>query len=224
MSIQLEDSWKGVLDGEFDKGYMMQLREFLKSEQAKGRIIYPPNKLIFNAFNHTPFNNVKIVVIGQDPYHGVNQAHGLSFSVQKGITVPPSLQNIFKELQTDIPAFRLPDHGDLTSWADQGVLLLNATLTVEAAKPGSHQKKGWEKFTDRVISELSARRSGLVFLLWGRYAQTKGELIDNDKHYILKAAHPSPFSAYSGFFGCKHFSKANEYLNKNGQKEIDWQI
>lgn len=224
MSIQLEDSWKGVLDGEFDKGYMMQLREFLKNEQTEGRIIYPPNKLIFNAFNHTPFNNVKIVVIGQDPYHGVNQAHGLSFSVQKGITVPPSLQNIFKELQTDIPGFRLPDHGDLTSWADQGVLLLNATLTVEAAKPGSHQKKGWEKFTDRVISELSARRSGLVFLLWGRYAQTKGELIDNDKHYILKAAHPSPFSAYSGFFGCKHFSKANEYLNKNGQKEIDWQI
>lgn len=224
MSLQLEESWKGVLNDEFDKGYMLQLRQFLKQEQAEGRLIYPPNKLIFNAFNHTPLSAVKVVILGQDPYHGAGQAHGLSFSVQKGVALPPSLKNIFKELQTDIPGFKFPVHGDLTYWADQGVLLLNATLTVEAQQPGSHQKKGWEKFTDRVISELSSRRSGLVFLLWGRYAQTKEELIASNKHYILKAAHPSPFSAHTGFFGCRHFSKANEYLKRNGQEEIDWQV
>lgn len=224
MPIELDESWKGVINDEFSKGYMIQLCEFLKKEQAEGRIIYPSNKLIYNAFNHTPFNAVKIVILGQDPYHGAHQAHGLSFSVQKGIGLPPSLQNIFKELQTDIQGFKFPSHGDLTHWADQGVLLLNATLTVEASKPGSHQKKGWETFTDKVISELSSQRTGLVFLLWGKYAQAKGELIDNSKHYILKAAHPSPFSAHVGFFGCSHFSKANEYLKKIGQREIDWQI
>ena len=220
----MEESWKGVMNDEFVKGYMIQLREFLKKEQADGRVIYPSNNLIFNAFEHTPFNAVKVVILGQDPYHGARQAHGLSFSVQTGIGLPPSLQNIFKELQTDIPGFDFPSHGDLTYWADQGVLLLNATLTVEASKPGSHQKKGWEIFTDQVISELSSQRTGLIFLLWGKYAQAKEALIDNSKHYILKAAHPSPFSAHAGFFGCKHFSKAYEYLKRMGQREIDWQV
>ncbi|MBC7745197.1 MAG: uracil-DNA glycosylase [Flavobacterium sp.] len=224
MSVQLAESWKEVLEGEFIKDYMVQLREFLKIEQAEGKTIYPPNKLIFNAFNHIPFNEVKVVILGQDPYHGALQAHGLSFSVPKGVAIPPSLQNIFKELQTDIAGFQIPDHGNLTSWADQGVLLLNSTLTVESSKPGSHQKKGWEIFTDKIIFELSTQRSGLVFLLWGRYAQSKEELIDNNKNCILKAAHPSPFSAHTGFFGCKHFSKANEYLKRNGQEEINWQV
>jgi uracil-DNA glycosylase len=224
MLLQIEESWKGVLNDEFNNGYMLQLHKFLKKEQADSKIIYPPNKLIFNAFNHTPFSKVKVVILGQDPYHGAHQAHGLSFSVQKGVATPPSLKNIFKELQSDIPLFKIPQNGDLTYWANQGVLLLNATLTVEKSKPSSHQKKGWEKFTDKVISELSCRRSGLVFVLWGKYAQTKEELIESNKHYILKAAHPSPFSAHTGFFGCSHFSKANAYLKKNGQEEIDWQI
>lgn len=224
MSVQLEESWKEILGDEFDKDYMQQLGSFIRNEQQSGRLIYPPGDTIFSAFSHTPFDKVKVVILGQDPYHGQNQAHGLCFSVQKGSALPPSLKNIFKELQHDIPGFTFPEHGDLTSWADQGVLLLNATLTVEASKPGSHQKKGWEIFTDRIIRELSARRSGLVFLLWGKYAQNKEALIDHHKHYILKAAHPSPFSAHNGFRGCGHFSKTNQILAEQGKEEINWQI
>jgi len=224
MPGELESSWKEILENEFSKEYMIRLREFLKNEQEQHRVIYPPSRFIFNAFNRTPFNDVRIVILGQDPYHGEQQAHGLSFSVQKGISIPPSLQNIFKELHIDVPEFRIPEHGDLTGWADQGIFLLNATLTVEAFKAGSHQKRGWEIFTDKVIAELSQRRSGLVFLLWGKFAQSKAKLIDSNKHYILTAAHPSPLSAYNGFFGCRHFSKANAYLKKMGAEEINWQI
>ena len=224
MPLKLEESWKRFLEAEFEKEYMKKLRSFLQSQQEQKRIIYPGNSLIFNAFNHTPFKKVKVVIIGQDPYHGPNQAHGLSFSVQKGVPVPPSLQNIFKELQAEYSDFLYPKHGDLSSWADQGVLLLNATLTVEASKAGSHQNQGWEKFTDRVIETLSEKRSGIVFLLWGKYAQAKARLINQEKHFILTAAHPSPFSAYNGFFGCKHFIKANEFLERNGEKGIDWRI
>ena len=222
MPLKLEESWKRFLEAEFEKEYMKKLRSFLQSQQEQKRIIYPGNSLIFNAFNHTPFEKVKVVIIGQDPYHGANQAHGLSFSVQKGVPVPPSLQNIFKELQAEYKDFQNPKHGDLSSWADQGVLLLNATLTVEASKAGSHQNQGWEKFTDRVIQTLSEKRTGIVFLLWGKYAQAKAAMIDQNKHLVLMAAHPSPFSAYNGFFGCNHFIKTNEYLEENGEKGIDW--
>lgn len=224
MSIQIESSWKEVLENEFEKDHMEKLRSFLQIQLNAGRIIYPPKNLIFNAFKHTPFHSVKVVILGQDPYHGINQAHGLSFSVQKGVVIPPSLQNIFKELQAEIKDFQYPKHGDLTHWADQGVLLLNATLTVEAAKPGSHQNQGWEQFTDRVIKTLSDKRTGIVFLLWGKYAQAKSVLIDKEKHFVMTAAHPSPFSAYNGFFGCDHFRKTNEILEKNGQSPVDWQI
>lgn len=224
MTLKLEESWKAVLYPEFEKEYMKTLREFLQKEQVSEQLLYPPNTLIFNAFEHTPFDKVKVVIIGQDPYHGAGQAHGLSFSVQKGTPFPPSLQNIFKELMVDIPNYKYPINGDLTFWADQGVLLLNATLTVQASKAGSHQKMGWEKFTDKVIEELSNRKAGIVFLLWGKYAQAKGELIDSSKHFILKAAHPSPFSAYNGFFDCKHFSKTNEILVKQNVMPINWQI
>ncbi len=222
MPLKLEESWKRFLEAEFEKEYMKKLRSFLQSQQEQKKIIYPLNSLIFNAFAHTPFDQVKVVIIGQDPYHGANQAHGLSFSVQKGVPVPPSLQNIFKELQAEYKDFQFPKHGDLSSWADQGVLLLNATLTVEASKAGSHQNQGWEKFTDQVIQTLSEHRTGIVFLLWGKYAQAKAALIDQNKHQVLMAAHPSPFSAYNGFFGCNHFIKTNEYLEKNGGKGIDW--
>jgi uracil-DNA glycosylase len=222
MPLKLEESWKDVLEAEFEKEYMIKLRSFLQSQQEQKRIIYPGNSLIFNAFNHTPFKKVKVVIIGQDPYHGANQAHGLSFSVQKGVPVPPSLQNIFKELQAEYKDFQIPKHGDLSSWADQGVLLLNATLTVEASKAGSHQNQGWEKFTDQVIQTLSEQRKGIIFLLWGKFAQAKATLIDQNKHLVLMAAHPSPFSAYNGFFGCNHFIKTNEYLVENGVKGIDW--
>ena len=224
MPLKLEESWKRFLEAEFEKEYMKKLRSFLQSQQEQKRIIYPGNSLIFNAFNHTPFEKVKVVIIGQDPYHGANQAHGLSFSVQKGVPVPPSLQNIFKELQAEYKDFQFPQHGDLSSWADQGVLLLNATLTVEASKAGSHQNQGWEKFTDQVIQTLSEQRKGIVFLLWGKYAQAKAALIDQNKHLVLMAAHPSPFSAYNGFFGCNHFIKTNQYLEKNGEKGIDWRL
>ena len=227
MSIQLEDSWKGVLDGEFDKGYMMQLREFLKNEQTEGRIIYPPNKLIFNAFNHTPFEKVRVVIIGQDPYHGLDkeqhQAHGLSFSVPEGVALPPSLRNIFKEIEADL-GVKMSKKGDLTPWANQGVLLLNATLTVEMANVGSHQKRGWETFTDAAISALNAQKEGLVFVLWGSYAQKKGEIINAQKHLMLKSAHPSPLSAHRGFFGNHQFSKINDYLIEHGQNPIEWQL
>ncbi|MBM3401472.1 MAG: uracil-DNA glycosylase [Bacteroidetes bacterium] len=222
MSLKLEESWKAVLEAEFKKEYMINLRSFLQSQQEEKRTIYPANRLIFNAFSHTPFDQVKVVIIGQDPYHGANQAHGLSFSVQRGVPIPPSLQNIFKELQTEYKGFQFPPHGDLSSWADQGVLLLNAILTVEASKAGSHQNQGWEEFTDRVIQTLSEQRKGIVFLLWGKYAQAKASLIDQNNHQIFMAAHPSPFSAYQGFFGCNHFIKTNEYLVENGEKGIEW--
>lgn len=224
MSVKLEKSWLDVLGDEFDKAYMKTLKAFLLEEKQSGATVYPKSADIFNALDHTPFDKVKVVILGQDPYHGTGQAHGLSFSVQKGIAIPPSLKNIYKELSGDIPGFKVPAHGDLTKWADEGVLLLNATLTVRAHEAGSHQGKGWEIFTDTVISKLSEQREGLVFLLWGRYAQNKAELIDGKKHTVLKAAHPSPFSAYNGFFGCAHFSKTNEILIKEGKSPVDWQI
>ncbi len=224
MSAALEPSWLNVLKAELEKPYMKTLKSFLLEEKQKGFSVYPKNTSIFNSFNQTPFDQVKIVILGQDPYHGINQAHGLSFSVQKGIAVPPSLKNIYKELANEFPDFKVPAHGNLTSWANQGVLLLNATLTVRAHEAGSHQNKGWEIFTDKVIAELSERRSGLIFLLWGRFAQQKESLIDTQKHYVLKAAHPSPFSAYNGFFGCAHFSKSNTFLTKQGLAPINWNI
>lgn len=223
MSIQLEPEWKEVLIGEFSKPYMLELKNFLREEQRK-YTVYPPNACIFNAFDQTPFSKVKVVILGQDPYHNVGQAHGLSFSVPAGVAIPPSLRNMYKELQSDIPGFTIPVHGELLNWARQGVLLLNATLTVRAHTAGSHQKKGWELFTDQAIRELSARRDGIVFMLWGRYAQNKAALIDYRRHHILTAAHPSPLSAYNGFFGCGHFSKANEFLRAQGKEPIDWQV
>ncbi|WP_262248827.1 uracil-DNA glycosylase [Parapedobacter soli] len=223
MSVQLEPGWNEVLGVEFGKPYMQQLKQFLVAEKRE-HTVYPPGNLIFKAFNHTPFGDVNVVILGQDPYHNVGQAHGLSFSVPPGVAIPPSLRNMYQELSTDIPGFRVPGHGDLTAWADQGVLLLNATLTVRAHTAGSHQGKGWEEFTDRAIAELSVRREGIVFLLWGRYAKNKAALIDCRRHHVLTAAHPSPFSAYHGFFGCKHFSKTNSFLEQRGHKPIDWQV
>jgi uracil-DNA glycosylase len=224
MSVALEKSWLEALEGEFEKDYMVKLKAFLLEEKQRGATVYPKGSDIFNALNHTPFDQVKVVILGQDPYHGQGQAHGLSFSVQKGVGVPPSLKNIYKELVDDFPGYVMPNHGELTKWADQGVLLLNATLTVRAHEANSHQGKGWEIFTDRIITELSAKREGIVFLLWGKYAQNKSALIDGSKHIILLAPHPSPFSAHTGFLGCKHFSKANEILAKEGKTPIDWQI
>lgn len=223
MSIVLEESWKEVLSAEFKKPYMQELKHFLLKEQEQHQV-FPPNKLIFNAFNHTPFNSVVVVILGQDPYHNIGQAHGLSFSVQPGVTIPPSLKNIYLELKDDIPDFQPPTHGTLTTWADQGVLLLNATLTVRAHQAGSHQKKGWENFTDKAIEELSIRRSGIIFILWGNYAKRKADLIDTNKHYIISSAHPSPFSANNGFFGSKPFSKTNELLIAQGKASINWQL
>ncbi len=217
---KIEPSWKNVLIDEFNKPYFVALKEFLVEEKKK-YVVYPAGANIFNAFACTPFNKVKVVIIGQDPYHGPGQAHGLSFSVPEGIQKPPSLVNIFKELQSDIGK-PIPESGNLESWARQGVLLLNATLTVRANQAGSHQKRGWEQFTDSVIRTLSDQKSGLVFLLWGRFAQDKAALIDASKHHILKAAHPSPLSAYNGFFGCKHFSKTNEILLSQGETAIEW--
>lgn len=224
MNVKLEESWKEVLKEEFEKEYMKKLRHFLQSQLEQGYIIYPQKRLIFNAFEHTPFYKTKVVILGQDPYHGANQAHGLSFSVPYGVRIPPSLQNIFKELKAEYEDFQIPKHGNLSQWANQGVLLLNATLTVQAGNAGSHQHQGWEQFTDTVIRKLSEQRSGIVFLLWGKYAQAKAQLIDGKKHFILTAAHPSPFSAYQGFFGCGHFLKTNELLERNGEKGIDWRI
>jgi uracil-DNA glycosylase len=223
MDVQIEASWKEVLKEEFKKPYFKQIVDHLKTEKAQGKVIYPPGKLIFNAFNSTPFNRVKVVLLGQDPYHGPNQAHGLSFSVQKGVLPPPSLVNIFKELHEDTGA-PIPPHGNLQHWADQGVLLLNASLTVRAGEPMSHSKIGWEKFTNTVIEKVSEKKEQVVFLLWGRFAQEKMALIDAKKHHILKAAHPSPLSAKNGFFGCRHFSKVNEYLVQKGIDPIDWAI
>jgi uracil-DNA glycosylase len=219
---QIEESWKEVLASEFDNSYFMELKEFLTEEKAK-YTVYPPGSKIFNAFQLTPFNQVRVVILGQDPYHGPGQAHGLCFSVPQGIVPPPSLANIFKEIEKDL-GIPVPSGGNLEKWARQGVLLLNATLTVRANQPGSHQRRGWENFTHAVISKLSEKRVGLIFLLWGKFAQEKESLIDTNRHYILKAAHPSPFSAYNGFFGCRHFSKTNEILKKHGLEEIDWNL
>jgi uracil-DNA glycosylase len=218
----IEKGWKEVLWEEFQSPYFSELKAFLVDEKKKFSI-YPPGNLIFNAFQHTSFDRVKVVILGQDPYHGPGQAHGLCFSVPHGIPQPPSLVNIFKELQSDL-GIPVPPHGNLEGWADQGVLLINATLTVRAGQAGSHQNRGWETFTNRVIEKISAHKSGVVFLLWGRYAQAKEELIDSLKHLILKAAHPSPFSAYNGFFGCRHFSMTNDYLEKQGLQGIDWKL
>jgi uracil-DNA glycosylase len=202
---------------------MIGLRGFLSSEIKKKKIIYPPGDEIFSSFNETPFKKVKVVIIGQDPYHGPDQAHGMSFSVKPGIKSPPSLVNIYKEIESDLGITR-PDHGFLLDWAKQGVLLLNAVLTVERSMPASHRGKGWEIFTDRVIEILNAKRENLVFLLWGAFAQSKASMLDEDRHLILKAPHPSPFSAHKGFLGCKHFSKANKYLKDHGISEIDWKL
>ena len=222
-TVKLEPSWLNVLGGEFDQPYMQQLREFLVQQKGAGRVIYPPSSQWFSAFNSTPFDQVRVVILGQDPYHGPNQAHGLCFSVMRGVKVPPSLMNIYKELQDDL-AVQPPSHGCLTSWAEQGVLLLNATLTVEKANAGAHQGKGWERFTDQAIRALNDQREGIVFLLWGSYAQKKGAFIDQSRHLVLKSVHPSPLSAYRGFLGCKHFSTANNYLQQRGQPAIDWQL
>ncbi len=219
---KIESSWKEVLWDEFQQPYFKALRSFLRNEKKAGKKIFPPSALIFNAFDTTPFQQVKVVILGQDPYHGDGQAHGLSFSVPVGIKPPPSLVNIFKELNQDL-GIAIPSNGDLTQWAKQGVLLLNAMLTVEAHQPASHQKKGWEQFTDAVIKTISDRKTGVVFILWGRYAQQKEYLIDQSKHHVLKSAHPSPFSVVK-FFGCKHFSKTNDLLQEQGQTPINWQL
>jgi uracil-DNA glycosylase len=224
MDVKIASEWKKSLKNEFKEAYFHDLVEFLKNEKSSKQVIYPPGPLIFNAFNLTDLDQVKVVIIGQDPYHGPNQAHGLSFSVQKGIPAPPSLMNIYKEIQNDLGITNLKTKGDLTYWAQQGVLLLNASLTVRANQPNSHAGIGWQRFTDKVIQVLNDQCEHLVFMLWGNFAKEKGMHIDNKKHLILKAAHPSPFSADKGFFGCKHFSKTNEYLIKNGKSPIDWMI
>lgn len=218
--LKIEDSWKKVLEGQTHLDYFKTLTSFVKNEYNTKKV-YPPPKDIFRAFDLCPFDQVKVVILGQDPYHGAGQANGLSFAVHTGVPLPPSLQNVFKEIESDLGVAPLRD-GDLSRWACQGVLLLNATLTVRASSPGSHQKVGWEAFTDKAIQALSEEKEHLVFLLWGNYAKEKGKIIDRTKHLVLEAAHPSPFSAYNGFFGCKHFSKANEYLKKHGLKSIDW--
>ena len=221
--IKLEESWKSALREEFDKPYMRELGEFLRREKAAGKVIYPPGPLIFNALNSTPLDQVKVVIIGQDPYHGPGQAHGLCFSVQPGVPAPPSLQNIYKELQRDLNV-AIPSHGYLQHWAEQGVLLLNTSLTVEQARAGSHAQAGWQQFTDRVIEVVNERCDGVVFLLWGSHAQSKQKLIDPRKHLILKSAHPSPLSAYRGFLGNGHFSRTNKFLEQNGKTPIDWAL
>jgi uracil-DNA glycosylase len=221
--IDLHSSWLQHLAAEFEAPYMQQLKQFLLEEKAAGKVIYPASKDMFNAFNSTPLDKVKVVIIGQDPYHGPGQAHGLCFSVQPGIAIPPSLQNIFKEQKNDL-GVSYPKQGYLQSWAEQGVLLLNATLTVEQGKAGSHQGKGWEVFTDKAIHLVSRETTGVVFLLWGSYAQKKAALIDSSKHLILKAPHPSPLSAHRGFLGCGHFSKANHYLSQQNKTPINWAL
>lgn len=221
--IKMEESWKQRLLLQFKQPYMQQLREFLQQQKELGKVIFPKGTEYFNAFNLTPFEQVKVVILGQDPYHGPNQAHGLCFSVRPGVALPPSLLNIYKEIQRDLK-IPMPNHGCLTHWAEQGVLLLNAVLTVEQGKAAAHQGKGWEQFTDAVIRELNDHREGIVFMLWGSYAQKKGQFIDRKKHCVLQAPHPSPLSAHRGFIGCGHFSKANEYLKQHGAKPIDWAL
>ena len=220
MNVQIEESWKEALMPEFSKDYFIRLTDFVRKEYHE-TTVYPPGKLIFNAFNLCPFDNVKVVIIGQDPYHGPGQAHGLCFSVNDGIQPPPSLVNIFKEINSDLGK-PIPQSGNLTRWAEQGVLLLNATLTVRAHQAGSHQRRGWEEFTDAVIRKLAEEKSNLVFILWGSYAQKKGAFIDRNRHLVLTSVHPSPLSAYNGFFGNHHFSLANDYLVRNGKTAIDW--
>ena len=223
MDVQIEPSWKEVLKNEFSKSYFEEIVAFLRTEKAQGKIIYPPGSLIFNAFDKTPFSKLKVLLLGQDPYHGQGQAMGLSFSVPKAVRPPPSLINIFKELHNDI-GVPIANTGDLTPWALQGVMLLNAALTVRAGDPNSHSKIGWHQFTDAVIKKASTEKEGLVFLLWGSFAHQKQELIDQTKHLVLKAAHPSPYSADKGFFGCRHFSKTNEYLVQHKQDPVDWKL
>ena len=220
--VQIEDSWKEILKEEFEKPYFLHIRNFLKAEKQKEKIIYPPGSLIFNAFNITPFDQVKVVILGQDPYHGPRQAMGLSFSVPQGVPAPPSLKNIFKEIQNDLD-IPPPDHGDLSRWAEQGVFLLNAMLTVEKGLPGSHQNIGWQTFTDAVIKTLSDHKDGIIFLLWGRFAQSKAPLINQLKHHVLESAHPSPLAG-NRFFNNRHFSRTNELLLGQGQRPIDWRL
>ncbi len=223
MDVAIEPSWKERLKAEFEKPYFAGIAQFLKEEKKAGKVVYPPGKLIFNAFDCTPFGNVKVVVIGQDPYHNPGQAHGLSFSVPDRVQPPPSLLNIFKEIQSDL-GISISSTGNLEKWARQGVLLLNASLTVEANKPMSHSQLGWHIFTDEVIKAVSAGKEHVVFMLWGKFAQNKEGLIDATKHKVLKAAHPSPLSAYNGFYGCGHFSKANAWLREKGEQPIDWSL
>lgn len=223
MDVKIEPSWKTILQEEFGKTYFEQIVFHIKQEKMNGKTVYPPGSLIFNAFEKTPFDQVKVVILGQDPYHGPGQAHGLCFSVPDGVPPPPSLVNIFKEIHHDLGT-PIPRTGNLTKWAKQGVLLLNAMLTVRANEPASHSKIGWETFTDAVIRKVSDLKKGVVFLLWGKFAQDKQVLIDATRHHILKAAHPSPFSAERGFFGCRHFSKTNELLQQEGLAPVDWQL
>ena len=220
MGVKLENSWQDLLKDEFSKSYFLELTNFVKQEYQKGKV-FPPGKYIFNALDSLPVDKVKVVILGQDPYHGDGQAHGLSFSVPDGIEPPPSLKNIFKELYTDL-GIKKNSSGNLSPWVDQGVLLLNSTLTVRAHQAGSHQNKGWEMFTDAIIKNLSTKRKNLVFILWGNYAQKKGAFINSNDHLVLKSAHPSPLSAYNGFFGSKPFSKTNSYLDKMGKLKINW--
>ena len=221
--IQLDQSWLNVLSDEFEQPYMRNLKAFLLEQKQQGKVVYPSGDNIFNALNSTPFDKVKVVILGQDPYHGPNQAHGLCFSVNKGVAIPPSLKNIYKELQQDL-GFTIPNHGNLQTWANQGVLLLNSVLTVNQGQAASHQGKGWEILTDKIISELNQTRSHVVYMLWGAYAQKKGSSIDGNKNLVLKAVHPSPLSAYRGFLGCKHFSQCNTYLIDNNESPINWQF
>ncbi len=223
INFQIEKSWKEILSTEFKKDYMKSLKAFLSAELSSGKTIYPKTSDIFNAFNYTPFEQVKVVIIGQDPYHGENQAHGLCFSVRPGVKTPPSLANIYKELNSDL-GIPIPSHGHLTHWAKQGVLLLNNVLTVEKAKAASHQGKGWEIFTDKVVEQLDANTTGIIFVLWGAPAQKKGKNINTKKHFVLKSPHPSPLSAYRGFFGSKHFSAINTHLKKMNKPLIDWKL
>jgi uracil-DNA glycosylase len=223
MDVKIEASWKEILKDEFSKSYFQQIVLHLKTEKSQGKVIYPPGPFIFNAFNTTPFDKVTVVILGQDPYHGPGQAHGLCFSVQNGVPPPPSLINIFKELHDDI-GIDIPSHGNLTHWAEQGVFLLNASLTVRAGEPMSHSKIGWAEFTNEVIKKISELKKHVVFLLWGKFAQEKRILIDETKHLILRATHPSPLSASTGFFGCRHFSKTNEWLIRNGIDPVDWAL
>lgn len=222
-TIQLEGTWLRLLEPEFEQAYMQSLKQFLRTEESQKKTIFPASDDWYNAFNTTPYEKVKVVILGQDPYHGPGQAHGLCFSVQPEVKFPPSLLNIFKELHNDL-GLSMPQQGCLQQWAEQGVLLLNATLTVEQGQAGAHQGKGWEQFTDRAIQLLNEQREGIVFMLWGSYAQKKGQFIDTSKHCVLKAPHPSPLSAHRGFFGCGHFSQANAYLEQHGQTPIDWSL